>query len=151
MFWTPSGVRAGGTPPSRALTLTLHAPHTAGLPHTPDLLLSTTHVGLVHGPLPLLLSFLSPSSCCSYIKWQSRVMYFHFKKQKAAPGGEHMGGFTRLLHTGVPDDLMLEIPTFVVDPLPPHMQTVRGGERGERGKGGGGEEGGKQARERVSA
>jgi hypothetical protein len=29
-----------------------------------------------------------------------------------------MGGFTRLLHTGQPDDLMDEIPTWVAQPLP---------------------------------
>lgn len=29
-----------------------------------------------------------------------------------------MGGFTRLLHSGAPDDLMGEIPTFVAQPLP---------------------------------
>jgi hypothetical protein len=30
-----------------------------------------------------------------------------------------MGGFTRLLHSGEPDDLMDEIPTWVAQPLPP--------------------------------
>jgi len=29
-----------------------------------------------------------------------------------------MGGFTRILHSGRPDELMDEIPTVVVDPLP---------------------------------
>ena len=29
-----------------------------------------------------------------------------------------MGGFTRLLHSGQPDDLMMEVPTFVAQPLP---------------------------------
>ena len=28
-----------------------------------------------------------------------------------------MGGFTRILHSGEPDDLMDEIPTHVVEPL----------------------------------
>jgi hypothetical protein len=32
-----------------------------------------------------------------------------------------MGGFTRLLHSGHADDLMDEIPTMVVDPLPQDM------------------------------
>ncbi|CAL1394436.1 unnamed protein product [Linum trigynum] len=32
-----------------------------------------------------------------------------------------MGGFTRILHSGKPDSLMNEIPTVVVDPLPPGM------------------------------
>eukprot|EP00878_Enallax_costatus_P035440 GHUV01039520.1.p1 GENE.GHUV01039520.1~~GHUV01039520.1.p1 ORF type:complete len:150 (-),score=21.38 GHUV01039520.1:282-731(-) len=29
-----------------------------------------------------------------------------------------MGGFTRLLHSGQPDDLVSEVPTFVAQPLP---------------------------------
>jgi hypothetical protein len=29
-----------------------------------------------------------------------------------------MGGFTRLLHSGTPDDLVDEVPTFVAQPLP---------------------------------
>lgn len=47
-----------------------------------------------------------------------------WKKQKAAceaAGNCQMGGFTRLLHSGKADDLMEEIPTFVVDPLPPDV------------------------------
>lgn len=30
-----------------------------------------------------------------------------------------MGGFTRLLHSGQPDELVEEVPTVVVNPLPP--------------------------------
>lgn len=44
-----------------------------------------------------------------------------YKKHKAAcekEGHCEMGGFTRLLHSGRPDNLMDEIPTVVVDPLP---------------------------------
>uniref|UniRef100_A0A7N0UCP8 Hydroxyproline O-arabinosyltransferase-like domain-containing protein n=1 Tax=Kalanchoe fedtschenkoi TaxID=63787 RepID=A0A7N0UCP8_KALFE len=52
-----------------------------------------------------------------YSKWQSRIMYYWYKKQKDQPGSE-MGGFTRILHSGKPDNLMEEIPTFVVNPLP---------------------------------
>ncbi|XP_031113624.1 hydroxyproline O-arabinosyltransferase 3-like [Ipomoea triloba] len=52
-----------------------------------------------------------------YSKWQSRIMYYWYKKQKDLPGSE-MGKFTRILHTGAPDNLMDEIPTVVVDPLP---------------------------------
>ncbi|CAI5957821.1 unnamed protein product, partial [Closterium sp. NIES-64] len=59
-----------------------------------------------------------------YSKWQSRVMYFYYKKWQREPGGEEMGGFTRVLHTGKEDELMGEIPTFVVNPLPPQQQTV---------------------------
>lgn len=52
-----------------------------------------------------------------YSKWQCRIMYYWYKKKKDLPGSE-MGGFTRILHSGSPDNLMEEIPTFVVDPLP---------------------------------
>ena len=38
---------------------------------------------------------------------------------EAAKGKDcQMGGFTRILHSGKPDELMAEIPTVVVDPLP---------------------------------
>ena len=40
------------------------------------------------------------------------------KAQCEAAGQCDMGGFTRLLHSGAPDDLMEEIPTFVANPLP---------------------------------
>lgn len=55
------------------------------------------------------------------VHWQSRICHFQYKRVKAAceaAGKCEMGGFTRLLHEGVPDDLMQEIPTFVADPLP---------------------------------
>ncbi|XP_076939969.1 hydroxyproline O-arabinosyltransferase NOD3-like isoform X1 [Bidens hawaiensis] len=52
-----------------------------------------------------------------YSKWQCRIMYYWYKKTKDMAGSE-MGKFTRILHSGVPDNLMDEIPTFVVDPLP---------------------------------
>ncbi|CAI5459528.1 unnamed protein product [Closterium sp. Yama58-4] len=52
-----------------------------------------------------------------YTKWQSRIMYFYYNKYRNEPESE-MGGFTRVLHSGKRDNLMDEIPTFVVDPLP---------------------------------
>ncbi|KAK3038956.1 hypothetical protein RJ639_027441 [Escallonia herrerae] len=52
-----------------------------------------------------------------YSKWQCRIMYYWYKKNKELVGSE-MGKFTRILHSGNPDNLMNEIPTFVVDPLP---------------------------------
>ncbi|XP_002991378.2 hydroxyproline O-arabinosyltransferase 1 isoform X1 [Selaginella moellendorffii] len=55
-----------------------------------------------------------------YNRWQCRIMYYWYKKFKDEAGSE-MGGFTRVLHSGKPDNLMDEIPTFVVDPLPPGM------------------------------
>ncbi|KAG2433123.1 hypothetical protein HYH02_012825 [Chlamydomonas schloesseri] len=58
--------------------------------------------------------------------WQARIHYYWFKKQRDACLREpacDMGGFTRVLHTGKPDDLMDEIPTVVVDPLPDRNTT----------------------------
>jgi hydroxyproline O-arabinosyltransferase len=55
------------------------------------------------------------------VHWQSRVHYYWFlkiKKECESKGNCEMGGFTRILHSGKPDDLMEEIPTFVVEPLP---------------------------------
>ena len=59
----------------------------------------------------------------AYNRWQSRIMYYWFKKFKDLPGSE-MGGFTRILHSGKPDNFMDEIPTFVVDPLPDGLDRV---------------------------
>eukprot|EP00246_Nothoceros_aenigmaticus_P006908 TRINITY_DN202_c0_g1_i1.p1 TRINITY_DN202_c0_g1~~TRINITY_DN202_c0_g1_i1.p1 ORF type:complete len:369 (-),score=54.55 TRINITY_DN202_c0_g1_i1:1188-2294(-) len=53
-----------------------------------------------------------------YNRWQSRIMYYWYKKFKDDPESE-MGGFTRILHDGRRDSVMDEIPTVVVDPLPP--------------------------------
>ena len=55
----------------------------------------------------------------TYVKWQSRIMYHYYKKIKAKHPESGFGGFTRILHSGRPDDLMDEIPTVVVDKLPP--------------------------------
>lgn len=59
-----------------------------------------------------------------YSKWQSRIMYYWYKKKKDLPGSK-MGGFTRILHSGNPDNLMDEIPTIVVDSLPAGLDRVR--------------------------
>lgn len=58
-----------------------------------------------------------------YSKWQCRIMYYWYKKAKDLPGSD-MGGFTRVLHSGNPDNLMDEIPTMVVDPLPAGLDRV---------------------------
>ncbi|KAG1657279.1 hypothetical protein FOA52_005473 [Chlamydomonas sp. UWO 241] len=58
------------------------------------------------------------------VHWQVRIHYYWYQKQKWAceqAGPCEMGGFTRLLHSGSADDLMHEIPTVVVDPLPKEM------------------------------
>ncbi|KAF4346617.1 hypothetical protein G4B88_023089 [Cannabis sativa] len=52
-----------------------------------------------------------------YSQWQCRIMYYWYKVMKDKPGSD-MGKFTRVLHSGTPDNLMEEIPSFVVDPLP---------------------------------
>lgn len=59
-----------------------------------------------------------------YSKWQCRIMYYWYKKTKDLLGSE-MGNFTRILHSGKPDNLMDEIPTFVVDPLAQGLDKVR--------------------------
>ncbi|CAL9118687.1 hydroxyproline O-arabinosyltransferase PLENTY-like [Musa acuminata AAA Group] len=56
----------------------------------------------------------------TYSRWQCRIMYYWYKRVKDGEGSE-MGGFTRVLHSGRPDSLMDEIPTFVVDPLPANI------------------------------
>ncbi len=65
----------------------------------------------------------------SAVHWQARVHYYWYKKIKAqceAKGKCQMGGFTRLLHSGKADDLMDEIPSYVVNPLPPDKQDHKG-------------------------
>ncbi|CAH2061050.1 unnamed protein product [Thlaspi arvense] len=52
-----------------------------------------------------------------YSTWQCRIMYYWYNRFKDEPGSE-MGGYTRILHSGRPDGLMEEIPTFVANPLP---------------------------------
>ena len=83
---------------------------------------------------------LTPARCClqvgggerryhvvitaqgSAVHWQSRVHYYWYLRVRAECQAQHgsdcqMGGFTRVLHSGQPDDLMGEIPTHVVQPL----------------------------------
>ena len=59
-----------------------------------------------------------------YNKWQCRITYYWYKRFAAMEESE-MGGFTRVLHSGVADNMMEEIPTVVVDPLPAGMDKVR--------------------------
>ena len=49
----------------------------------------------------------------SYQQWQMRVCYYWFLKA-AAVKGSTLHAFTRVLHTGEPDDMMDEMPTVVV-------------------------------------
>lgn len=64
------------------------------------------------------------ASGSAYNTWQCRVMYHWFKEARRAPGGDEMGGFTRILHSGKPDEFVDEIPTFVADPLPDGDQVL---------------------------
>jgi hypothetical protein len=57
-----------------------------------------------------------------YQRWQSRVMYYQYEKLRREHPNSALGGFTRILHSGHPDGLMDEIPTKIVNTLPP---TVR--------------------------
>jgi hypothetical protein len=59
-----------------------------------------------------------------YVQWQARMCYYWYKKIKAQHPDSAMGGFTRLLHSGLADEYMDEIPTIVVDPLPPEMDDI---------------------------
>ncbi|PIN21979.1 hypothetical protein CDL12_05314 [Handroanthus impetiginosus] len=65
----------------------------------------------------LLFHVAVTASETPYSKWQCRIMYYWYKKKKDLPGSD-MGKFTRILHSGNADNLMDEIPTLVVDPLP---------------------------------
>nr|GME19184.1 hydroxyproline O-arabinosyltransferase 3-like [Ipomoea batatas] len=65
----------------------------------------------------LLFHIALTATNATYSKWQCRIMYYWYMKQKDFPVSE-MGKFTRILHSGGPDNLMDEIPTVVVDPLP---------------------------------
>lgn len=60
----------------------------------------------------------------AYSQWQCRIMYYWYKKVKDMPGSD-MGKFTRIVHSGRQDQLMDEIPTFVVDPLPEGLDRVQ--------------------------
>ncbi|KAJ1258281.1 hypothetical protein BS78_10G063300 [Paspalum vaginatum] len=68
------------------------------------------------GPRPFHTAVTASGS--AYNTWQCRVMYHWFKEARRARGGAEMGGFTRILHSGAPDEFVDEIPTFVADPLP---------------------------------
>ena len=51
-----------------------------------------------------------------YMNWQTRIMYATYKKHAAAPGSI-LEAFTRILHRGKDDELMMEVPTMRFDPI----------------------------------
>eukprot|EP00873_Tetraselmis_striata_P010022 jgi/Tetstr1/430286/TSEL_020113.t1 len=52
-----------------------------------------------------------------YTTWQTRIMYYWYKRAKEQHPDSDIGGFTRLLHSGRPDKYMEEMPTVVVSGL----------------------------------
>jgi hypothetical protein len=61
-----------------------------------------------------------------YHEWQARVFYFWYLRIKSKKP-KNMGGFTRILHSGKPDDWMHEIPTVIVHPLPEELEKLAQG------------------------
>ena len=60
---------------------------------------------------------LLTTQATTYQQWQSRIMYFHFDKQRKLDGPcTPMGGFTRLVASegGAPDGLEVEMPSVFV-------------------------------------
>lgn len=66
-------------------------------------------------PPPTCLHTVLSSSGNAYMNWQTRVMYATYLKYAAAPGSV-MKAFTRVLHRGKDDELMMEIPTMRFEP-----------------------------------
>lgn len=54
----------------------------------------------------------------TYSQWQSRVCYYWYTNAKERHPDSALGGFTRLLHSGEPDEFLDEVPTLVLDRLP---------------------------------
>lgn len=59
----------------------------------------------------------------AYQGFQSRVMYGTFRIVQREDQGKNLVGFTRILHSINPDELMNEIPTFHATPLQPECDT----------------------------
>ena len=60
---------------------------------------------------PACLHTVLTSSGNAYMNWQTRIMYATYKKHAAAPGSI-LKAFTRILHRGKDDELMMEVPTM---------------------------------------
>ena len=66
-------------------------------------------------PPPKCLHTVLTSSGNAYMNWQTRIMYQTYLKHAAEPGSV-MKAFTRILHRGKDDELMMEVPTMRFDP-----------------------------------
>ena len=64
---------------------------------------------------PVCLHTVLTSSGNAYMNWQTRIMYQTYKKHASEPGSI-LKAFTRILHRGRDDELMLEVPTMRFDP-----------------------------------
>ena len=64
---------------------------------------------------PKCLHTVLTSSGNAYMNWQTRIMYQTYLKHAAEPGSV-MKAFTRILHRGKDDELMMEVPTMRFDP-----------------------------------
>jgi hypothetical protein len=104
-----SGGTADGGPAGRSAA----ASHQTSSSAPPTAVAAASCGGKPFRPFHTLLT----SQGSSYQAWQARIMYYHWRKQKAAAGacGE-MGGFTRLCATegGAPDGLQAEMPSIYV-------------------------------------
>ena len=70
------------------------------------------------GPVPTpptCLHTVLTSSGNAYMNWQTRIMYETYKKYAVAPGSV-MKAFTRVLHRGKDDELMMEVPSMRFEP-----------------------------------
>lgn len=65
----------------------------------------------------------SGCSACYNETMLSLQFYFWYLRIKGKKP-KNMGGFTRILHSGEPDDWMHEIPTVIVKPLPADLEKI---------------------------
>jgi hydroxyproline O-arabinosyltransferase len=114
-----------------------HLPHAGavpprsgeGVPFTSGVTVPRAHAGPVPavGPASERAYHTVITAAGPAVHWQSRVAHYWWRRVKKEcetremldPESPpcHMGGFTRILHSGAPDDLVAEIPTWVAQPI----------------------------------
>ena len=72
--------------------------------------------------MPRCLHGVMTSSGNAYMNWQSRIMYQTWQNHASQPGSI-MKAFTRVLHKGRDDELMVEIPTMRFEPIQTHCDS----------------------------
>lgn len=60
-------------------------------------------------------------------RWQARISHWRVQKMRREHPGSALGGYTRLLDSDAPDELMGEIPTFLTGSCPPEIPEVTPG------------------------